>query len=129
MGALKRASGSRLAMLPGLGVFPGNIDGVIHVKQKSFFAVQEAEPKNVVIDKGCERTQGQIEGCESDWAFCDHHVGSQGRIAIHVFDVVGDCGIGMVDQRAIEPSCFSIELHVFMHETILEVCTPSAKEP
>src|SRR3954462_1603020 len=77
----------RARLFPQLGVFPGDVNGVVEVKQQSFAPIEKAETKNVVIDEGEKRTEDNVDETETALAFRRSHLGTERRVAVHVLDV------------------------------------------
>src|SRR5579864_5670513 len=74
---------------------------MIEVQQQAFASVKETEAEEIVVEECCQRTQDNVDDAEADPACCHDHLRAQGRIAVHVLDVVGERGVGMVEQSPV----------------------------
>ena len=70
---------------------------MVEVQQQPFAAVEEAETEEVVVDEGCQWTQHDVAHAESDWARRHDHLRAQGRVAVHVLDIIGERRVGVMD--------------------------------
>ncbi len=70
---------------------------MVEVQEQAFAAVEKSEAKKIVVDEGCERAQDDVEQAEAAVAFGDGHLGAEGGVAVHVVDVVGQGGVGVVE--------------------------------
>ena len=71
------------------------------MEEEAFVSVEKAETENVVVEKGEDWAEEDVDDREAQWPFGDGHLSPKGRVAIHVLNVVGDGWIGMVEKRAI----------------------------
>ena len=69
---------------------------MIQVQQQSFPAIEESEAEKIVVDEREHRPQDDVDETEPHFPFGDHHLCPERRVAVHVLDVVGECGVGMV---------------------------------
>ena len=87
--------------LPGLGVLPAGVSGVIEVQEESFAAVEEAEAKEVVSKEGEGWEKKDVvaegKGRAARVPFVDDDLGAKGAVAIEALDVTFESGIGVVD--------------------------------
>src|SRR5580658_101119 len=101
-GVLSRCFSAR--KFPCFRVFPRDIDGVIEVQQQALATIEKAEAKKKVVDERCEGTHDDVEHAEAALAFGDYHLGAEGGVTVHMVDVVGEGGVGVVEQGAVERS-------------------------
>src|SRR6185437_3145656 len=98
--------------LPGLGVFPARIGGVIEVQKQTLSAIEKAKPEEVVPDKGKQRDEEDVpvesEPGAACLSFVDHDLRAQSAVPVHVVDVAFDRGVGMVDQVVMK--CLEVAL-------------------
>ena len=75
----------------------------------------------IVVEKRGRRAQDDVESAESHAALGDNHLRAQRRVAVHVVDVVGKRGVGVVDERAFQiDSVLANQLNIFMDSAIFE---------
>src|SRR5437588_4509371 len=72
---------------------------MVEVQQQAFATVEEAEPEKIVIDESKERAQDDVDETEANFAFSDEHLGAERGIAVHVLDVIGERGVGVMENR------------------------------
>src|SRR5262249_31900263 len=78
---------------------------MIEMQQQPFPSIQKSQPEKIVVDKSSPRTQHDVENAEAHPPLrCDHFC-AQRRVAIHVIEVVGQSGIGMVKESANPDRC------------------------
>ena len=75
---------------------------MVEVQQQAFAAVEKSEAEKIIVDKRRQRPQDDVEQAEAAVALGDCHFRAQGRIAVHVVDVIGERGVGVVDDWAAE---------------------------
>src|SRR5208337_173463 len=117
-------------------VFPRDVNRVVQMQQQALAAVKKSEAEKIVVDKRKQWPQHDVDHAESDFALGHNHLRAQRRVAVHVLDVVGERGVGVVDQVAptaqvIVPSVIGLlsrfELHIFVNRAILEVTAAAPK--
>ena len=100
--------------LPGFGVLPADVGGVVEVQQEAFAAVEEAEAEDVVPEEG---EGGGRRGRSSRRraterlvrALGDEEVGAEGAVAVHVLEVALEVGVGVVDDVVVEGLELAVE--------------------
>src|SRR4029450_3238713 len=102
---------------------------MIHVQQQPRPSIQEAKPKDVVVDERCKRTQREIHRREMQGPLSNNHLCAKRRVAIHVLDVVGDGWVRMVNESTLKVASFSLESHVFVNESVLELGCAATEKP
>ncbi len=70
---------------------------MIEVEEQSFAAIQESKAEEIVVDECRHGSNHNVEDAEADSTLGDEHLGAEGRIAVHVIDVIGEGGVGVVD--------------------------------
>src|ERR1700674_1457822 len=114
---------------PRLGVFPGHVDRMVEVQQQAFAAVQETEAKEVVVNKGGYRPQENFEHTESARPIGFGPPRIERRVSVHVVDVVGECGVGMVDEStALNADNSTAGLNRFVHGSLLNAPITAKKQ-
>ena len=99
------------------------------MKQQSFAAVEESEAKKIVVDERRQRTHDDVDHAELGFSLHHDHLRAQRRVTVHVFDVVGERGVRVVEQRArLDLSGRSVHLDVFVDRAILELPSPTSEE-
>ena len=101
MMALAVASG-----LPGFGVLPARVSGVIEVEQEAFAAVEEAEAEEIVSEEGESGADYHVvkegEAGAAGVSFVDDGLRAEGAVAVEAFDVALYGGVGVVDDVMLE---------------------------
>src|SRR3984885_6576510 len=107
---------------------------MIEVQKQSFAAVEKSESKKIVVGEGGDWPQDDVEHAEAARAFSDCHLRTKGGIAVHVVDVVGEGGIGVVDdldraahfviQRRLIFDTM-VEAEILVNQTIFEARAPA----
>src|SRR5579864_1210179 len=85
---------------PRLGIFPGDVDGVIKVQEEALAPIKKSEAKDVVVEERSRRTDHDVEHAEAALALGDDHLRAERGVAVHVVDVVGERGVGVVEEGA-----------------------------
>src|SRR5208282_5390041 len=102
---------------------------MVEMEKQAFAAVKEAEAEDVVVEERGQRAQDDVEQAKAAMAVGDSHLGSKGRIAVHVVDVVGEGGIGVVEEGVVEfPRDAFDETGVFVNGSHFETRGTIAKE-
>ena len=52
--------------------------------------------------KVAQGTDDDVEEAEAAAAFSDRHLGAEGGVTVHVIDVVGERGVGVVEEGLFE---------------------------
>src|SRR5207244_8884560 len=113
--------------VPSHSVFPDHIDGVVEMQQQSFFAIEEAEAKKIVIDERRPRSYDDIPQGEAVSLFRRGRFRAQAGVAIHVADIRLQAGIGVVQQSsAAQFVGWAADLYGFVHRTGLEFSVAAA---
>src|SRR5487761_1637880 len=89
-------------LLPCLGILPTGISGVVEMHQKAFAAIQKTQPQHVVIKKAKVGSHHDVphktERPARDAPLRRKHLRAQGAVAVHVLNVAGERGIGVVEE-------------------------------
>ena len=94
---------------------------MVEMQEQAFAAIQKAEPKEVVVDESGDRTHDDVEHAEAARAGRFRgHLCAQRRVAVHVVNVVGEGGIGMVDESVFELTGLALQPDVFMDQAVFE---------
>jgi hypothetical protein len=97
---------------------------VIDVEEEALAAIEEAEAKDVVPDKGeggyDEDVVVEAEPGAAGLSFGDDDLSAQGAIAIHVLDVALNGGVGVVDEIGVKGLEVAVEGNGLMNGTIGE---------
>src|ERR1700761_1789246 len=92
--------------LPGFGVLPARVSGVIEVEQKTFATVKEAQAKEIVLKEGNGGADYDVvkkgEAGAAGGAFVDDGLSAEDALAVEAFDVALDGGVGVVDDVMLE---------------------------
>src|SRR5579864_8434736 len=100
------------------------------MQQQPLASVEESEAEEIVVDERRQRAQHDVDHAESDFPSRHDHLCAQGRVAVHMVDVVRERRVGMVHKRASELSRYSLgQPDIFMHHSIFEYCLSSTKQP
>ena len=79
---------------------------MVEVQEETLAAVKEAEAEEVVPleaeQRGDDDAREKGEGVGAGAAFVDEQLGAEGAVAIHVLDVGGERGVGVVEEVAVE---------------------------
>src|SRR5260221_2994155 len=108
------------SQLVNFGVLPAHVHRVIEVQQQAFFAVEEAEAEEVVVNESKPRANNDIDKTEAFLAISDRHLRTQRRVLVHVLNVAGEGGVGVVKEVTCERSNYAVNLDVFVNSSILE---------
>src|SRR5882757_9999989 len=118
-----------MSQFPGFGIFPGNINRVVKMQQQSLVSVEKSQPQKIVVYKCEPGPNRNINYAESGWSLGHNHLRAQRRVAIHVFDVVGNSRVRMVQNRpSLQRGRTSAHLDSLMHSPILDTATASTKQ-
>ena len=71
------------------------------MQQQPFAPVEEPEAEEIVVEEGEQGTHDDIDKAEAGVAFADDHLRAEQGVAVHMLDVVGERGIGVVDQSPV----------------------------
>ena len=94
---------------------------MVEMQEQAFAAIEEAEAEDVVVNEGGNRSEYDIQDAEAGVAFGDGHLGAQRGLAVHVVEVVGEGGVGVVEEGAVELAGDSCgEPGVFVDEAVFE---------
>jgi hypothetical protein len=92
--------------LPGFGVLPAGVGGVIEVEQEAFATVEEAEAEEIVSEEGEGGADYDVvkegQAGAASVAFVDDGLRAEGAVAVEAFDVTLDGGVGVVDDVVVE---------------------------
>src|ERR1700722_3536129 len=116
---------------PCLCIFPRYVNGVVKMQQQPLATVEKAKAEEVVVNERCQRSEQNVNRAEphSAAAIGHNHLRAQRRVAIHVLNVVGECWVGMVDERAVlNPTRLAVDLYVLMDRAGLEPAPPAPEE-
>src|SRR5581483_4641183 len=109
------------SQLPSLRILPRNVNRMIEMQQQPLAPIQKAKPEKVVIDERSPGPQHNVYETEAVIPLVHRHLGPKRRVAVHVLDVIGEGGVGVMDQRASErPNSTFLDSDVFMNRTIFE---------
>src|SRR6266566_8674315 len=75
---------------------------MVNVQEQAFSPVKKSEAQDVVVEERRERAQNDVRDAETAVFLREGHLCTQRRIAVHVPKVVGQRGIGGVQQRVLE---------------------------
>src|SRR5437762_2728068 len=77
-----------------------------------------------------QRPQDDVEHAEAARAAMAGHFRAQRRIAVHVLDVAGERGIGVVDDGAIQPAgvAIALQLNVLVNGALFHTPAPAPKQ-
>lgn len=101
---------------------------MVEVQEQAFAAVEESKAEKIIVEEGEERAEDDVDEAEADFAFGHDHLGAQRGVAVHVVDVVGEVGVGVVEERVFECAGDTFNVYIFMDRAILESARPSSKE-
>src|SRR5450631_3043731 len=104
---------------------------MVEVQQQALAPVEETEAEKVVVGKRRQRMQDDVDHAEphSASALGHDHLRAQRRVAVHVLDVVGERGVGVVKERSgLNSSGETLDVNVFMDCAILELAAPATEE-
>ncbi len=101
---------------------------MVEVQKQAFAAVEEAEAEEIVVDECCARAQDDIEHAEAALAFSYCHLRAEGRVAVHVVDVIGEGGVGVVEDGAVQTAGRAIEFNVLVNRPVLESARAATEE-
>src|ERR1035437_26539 len=102
---------------------------MVQVQQQSLTPVEEAETENIVVGECKQRSQDDVDESEMGGAFGHNHLRAQRRVAVDVLDVVGERGVGVVEERAVlNSSGKPLDVNVFMDRATLETAASATEE-
>jgi len=111
--------------LPGLGVLPTRVAGVVEVQKQAFAAVEEAKAKEIIPLEANEREDDDAreegEDIGAGAAVVDKELGPQRAVAVHVLDVGRERWIGVVKDVTIESGRGAAEADGLMDRTGFEL--------
>ena len=94
---------------------------MVEVQEQALAAVEKSEAEEIVVDERCDRADDYVEQAETALVFRDGHFRAQGRVAVHVIDVVGEGGVGVVDDGVFKVTRNSFrETDVFMDQSFFK---------
>ena len=64
--------------------------------------LEKSETEEIVVDECRRRAHDDVEHAEAAVALGDCHLRAEGRVAVHVVDVIGEGGVGVVEERVSE---------------------------
>src|SRR5438874_1918176 len=100
------------------------------MQQQSFFAIEEAEADEIVVDERRPRPYDDIPQGEAVPLFRRGRLRAKGGVAVHMADVGLKAGIGVVQQSpAAQFVGWSADLYGFVHRTGLEFSVAAAEQP
>ena len=73
---------------------------MIEVQQQALASVEKSEAEKVVVEECGRRANDDVEDAEAHAASGDNDLRAERRVAVHVIEVVGEGGVGVVDQGA-----------------------------
>src|SRR5437870_2773616 len=121
---------TRSRKFPSLSVFPAHIDAVVEMQQQSFFAIEEAEAEEIVVDERGPGTNDDVPQGEAVPLFRRGGFRAQAGVPVHVADIRLQAGIGVVQQTAAPQFIgWSADLYSFVHRTGLEFSVAAAEQP
>src|SRR5579872_663700 len=86
------------------------------MQEQAFAAVEEAQAEKVVVNEGENGTEDNVRDAEADFALGGDHFCTERRIAVHVVDVVGEGGIGVVkDSAGPQAGDVAVDLYGFVN--------------
>src|SRR5579863_788367 len=91
-----------LCPLPRLGVLPGNVSGVVKVKQKAFTAIEEPESNEVVVYKRQHRAYDDVHHTKTPVTVGYSQLRAQRGVTVHVFEVIRQGRVRIMDQGTLE---------------------------
>src|SRR5208337_4508224 len=104
------------------------VGGVVEVQQQALPAIEKSEAEKIVINEGCERAQGDIEQAESAAALGHCHLRAERRVAVHVVDIIGERGVGVVQDGASQAAGWAAEFNVLMNRPVFEGASAATEE-
>ena len=72
---------------------------MVEMQQQALVSIEKSQPEKVVVYKRSPGPHHDIQEAEPAMTLFHRHLRPERRIAVHMLDVVGHCGIGIVYQR------------------------------
>ena len=102
---------------------------MIEVEQETFSSIEKAETEDVVVGEGRPRADDDVEEAETARALGNCHLGAEGGVVVHVVDVVGQGGVGVVEEGVVERALGSRHLKRFVYCPVFHSTHAAAKQP
>lgn len=101
---------------------------MVKVQQQAFPAIEESEPKKIVVDEREPRPDHDIREAEPAMALFDRNLSAHRGITVHVVDVGAQRGIGLMDKCVVQTTCRPIDLDGGMRAMLLKLSSATADE-
>src|SRR5258708_8302054 len=96
-----------------------------HVHEQTVPGIEECQTEEIAIDEAEQRTQNDVDDTEMRLTLGDHHLRSQRRVPVGVFDKTLQRGICMVNEVPSQKPGLGRHLHVFMYGAVFELRGPA----
>ena len=73
---------------------------MVEMEQQTFPAIKKTQTKEIVIDEREPRSDRDVDQAEPGVPVGSNHLRAQRRVAVHVVDVIGERGIGVMQDCA-----------------------------
>src|SRR5450432_153033 len=102
---------------------------MVEMQQQAFPSVEEAEAEHIVVDERRRWSKNNVDHAEPHPAvFRNDHLRAQRRVLVHVLDVIGEVGIGMVENSRVEVRDWSLDLNILVNGARFKSAGGTAKQ-